>query len=302
MPRLSRGGTHRVSPAVARAGGKGINVARVLHELGHDVLALATAGGSTGEQFTADLDESGIPYQLIATGSATRLSAAIVEEEPAETAIFNEDGTPLTRVEGERLAAAAEAHARSAAAVAISGSLRAGFGPDELRHVVERVARWAPVVVDTSGPGILSAADGGAHVLKPNREELRAATGLDDPGEGARRLLARGARLVIVSSGPDGLLLVAASGDVISARLPFALRGNATGAGDALVAAIAAGLASGVDLLSSDDAAHTARLSLARRAAAWSGAAVLMPLAGELSPEHLTLEHDVVVTSRRGAA
>ena len=80
VDQLTPGTTHRVPPAVARAGGKGLNVAQVLHASGFPVIALTTAGGATGEQFRAELAEAGVPYELVATASATRLSAAIVDE------------------------------------------------------------------------------------------------------------------------------------------------------------------------------------------------------------------------------
>ncbi len=106
-----------------------------------------------------------------------------------------------------------------------------------------------PVVVDTSGAGLLAAARAGAHALKPNREELAEATGLADPLDGARALLDLGARLVVVSLGADGLLAIGRHGaPVVRADCPGSLHGNATGAGDAAVAAIAVSLAAGDDL------------------------------------------------------
>ena len=64
------------------------------------------------------------------------------------------------------------------------------------------------------------------------------------------------------------------------ARLPEPLAGNPTGAGDAAVAAVATLL----------DAGEQDAAALLRRATAWSAAAVLMPLAGEISPRHPELE------------
>lgn len=297
VTRLVPGATHRVAEGAARAGGKGLNVARVLHSQRHDVMALTTAGGAAGDQFRTELEESGVPHRLIGTASPTRRSAAIVDEATGETAILNEAGGPLTPAEATALTATAEALAGSAGAVAISGSLRPGFGPHELAALVERVALFAPVVVDTSGPGLLAAARAGAHVLKPNREELEAATGLADPRAGARALRDLGAGCVLLSLGEEGLALFPREGDPIAARLPHPLRGNATGAGDAAVAAVAAALAAGDDLWSAASTAHAARAALARRATAWSAAAVLMPLAGELSPRHEVLEADVLLTT-----
>ena len=298
VDRLTPGATHRVPRGASRAGGKGVNAARVLHASGHDVVALATAGGASGDEFRADLEASGLPHHLIATASATRRSVAIVDDADGETSILNERGETLSPAESADLADAAADLGRTAQAVAISGSLPPGFGPEELGALVARlVANGVPVVVDTSGPGILAAARAGAHALKPNREELADATGLPDPIDGARALIALGARLVVVSLGAEGLVVVGADGTPAGARLPRVLHGNATGAGDAAVAAIASALATGDDLWSPTDAAAHARTELARRATAWSASGMSTALAGELSPDHVALADEVVITT-----
>jgi 1-phosphofructokinase family hexose kinase len=294
---LEPGETHRMPTGVSRAGGKGLNAARVLHATGHRVIALATAGGASGDEFRAELEASGVAHELVPVGGATRRSVAIVDEGSGETTILNEFGAALTPRETARLAASAERLARTARVVAVCGSLPPGFEPEALGELVARlVAGGTRVIVDTSGPGILAAARAGADALKPNRDELETATGHRDPVSGARVLIALGARLVVVSLGADGLVVVARGGAPVHARLPQPLHGNATGAGDAAVAAIAAALADGDELDLDTDAAAARRADLARRATAWSASAVLMPVAGELSPEHAALEHDVLVS------
>lgn len=296
---LHPGETHRVEPGSSRAGGKGLNVARVLHGRGHDVIALATVGGPTGEEFREEIEASGIPHALIDVAAPTRRSIAIVDEGTGATSVFNERGASLEPQESGDLMRAAERLGHGAAAVAICGSLRPGFGPDELGALVGRLVDATAVIVDTSGPGMLAAAAAGAHVLKPNLEELVAATGITDPIASARALTARGARLVLVSLGADGLLVVPQEGMPLRARLPRPLRGNAVGAGDAMVAAVAAALADD-EVRFVDRDGDDARRDLARRAVAWSAAAVLMPLAGDISPRHVALEKDVLVTNESG--
>lgn len=298
---LTPGATHRMPAGSARAGGKGLNAARVLHAAGHDVLALATVGGASGDEFRGELEASGVPHHLLAIAGATRRSVAIVDHASGETTILNELGEPLSPHEATSLADTAERLGTTARVVAICGSLPPGFESAALGELVARlVAAGTRVVVDTSGPGILAAARAGAYALKPNRDELAAATGHADPLTGARALLDLGARLVVVSLGADGLIVAARRGAPVHARLPRPLHGNATGAGDAAVAAIAAALADGDELhdeLDGDtDAAAGRRDGLARRATAWSASAVLMPVAGELSPEHSALEHEVLVS------
>lgn len=296
---LRPGETHRVPTGVSRAGGKGLNVARVLAAEGHEVLALTTAGGAAGERLAADLDESGIPHRLVPVAGETRRSLALVDETSGDTTILNEHGAPLGDAEAAALLAEAARLGRRADVVVVSGSLPPGFGPDELaRLVAELVAAGTPVVVDTSGPGLLASARAGATVLKPNRDELAEVTGHADPVAGAGVLLEAGARLVLVSLGTEGLLVLSHADETgVRARLPRPLHGNATGAGDAAVAAIAAALAETPSLVDDPGAeGAAARAALARRATAWSASAVLMPLAGALSPEHARLETEVIVT------
>jgi fructose-1-phosphate kinase PfkB-like protein len=130
--------------------------------------------------------------------------------------------------------------------------------------VGELVGGGIPVVVDTSGAGLLAAARAGAHALKPNLEELEAATGHVDPLIGARSLIALGARLVVVSLGRGGLIVVDRRHVPLHAQRRRALHGNATGAGDAAVAAITAALATGTSLDDDTDDAARMRAEAAR--------------------------------------
>jgi 1-phosphofructokinase family hexose kinase len=292
VARLTPGATHRVPTGSARAGGKGLNVARVLHGEGHGVLALAAIGGRAGAEFEAELEASGIPHRLMHVEAPTRRSVAVVDEQRGETSVLNELGSPLAVAEVRDLVDTAARLAREAHAVTVSGSLPPGLGEDDFERLMgDLVATGVPVVVDTSGPALLAAARAGAHALKPNLEELEATTGHSDPVEGANALLALGAALVIVSLGAEGLIVAGPHESPVHARLPRVLHGNATGAGDAAVAAIALELAQ-----AGSDTASLSLAGLARRATAWSASAVLMPLAGELSAETGALADEVAVT------
>ncbi|VXB80049.1 Putative sugar kinase [Microbacterium sp. 8M] len=313
VDRIVPGGTHRADTGVARAGGKGLNVARVAHAQGAAVRALATAGGPTGAEFAAELAASGVPHELVAVQGATRRSIALVDAHLGDTTIVNERGVNPAPVEWEALKDAvrralaeggeprrraenSDAPSRAAAArsprvrkpvLVLSGSLPPG-APDDLLPGLIRLGRdaGATVIADTSGPALLAAADAGATVLKPNAAELAEATGIADPIEGACELLHRGASLILLSRGADGMLAVT-SEEIVRARLAEPLAGNPTGAGDAAVAACAVLLARGVK----DPTA------LLRRATAWSAAAVRMPVAGEIHASWSELESALIVDS-----
>ena len=291
---IRAGETHRADAGTVRAGGKGIDVARVAHAQGVAVRALGTVGGSTGEEFSAELRASGVPHRLVPVAGATRRSIALVDEQQGDTTVINERGVNPTDAEWAVLVGEIVDALPGASVLVISGSLPPG-APSTLLPILIGLGRDAdvPVIVDTSGPALLQAADAGASVLKPNAAELAEATGIDDPIEGARVLLERGASLVLLSRGADGMLAITASGSphILGARLPEALAGNPTGAGDAAVAACAVLLDAGV----------TDPEQILRRATAWSAAAVLMPFAGEIHDRWPDLERAVEISSAESA-
>lgn len=286
VDRLIEGGTHRADAGAARAGGKGLNVARVAHAEGADVLAITTTGGRVGQEFAAELGASGVPHALVPVVAETRRSIAVVDESLGDTTIINERGSNPTDPEWAALLAEVVERLPGTRVLVVSGSVPPG-APDSLLPMLIAVGRDAgvPVIVDTSGPALLRAADAGATVLKPNAAELVEATGITDPVAGARSLIARGTELVLLSLGAEGMLAVTASA-LVHARLDEPLTGNPTGAGDAGVAACAVLYAEGV----------RDPKQILRRATAWSAAAVLTPLAGDISPRWTELEQQLLLS------
>ncbi|MFD7987011.1 1-phosphofructokinase family hexose kinase [Kitasatospora indigofera] len=285
---LRPGQEHRPRAVGARAGGKGVNVARVLHTLGLPVLALAPVGGTHTHDWQSDLAAAGVPAETVPIAGQTRRTVAVVEDDGRTTGLW-EPGPRLTPDEWQRLTNRVRRLAAHSCVVVLSGSLPGGLPPsacaDLVRHCHEA---GAPVVLDTSGPALRAALAAGPDLVKPNTAELAeyrgAKTGGHGPRDGHRTdpdeaaahdaalLLDAGAAAVAASRGADGLTAVA-EGRAWHAAPPSVLRGNPTGAGDAAVAALAVTLATG--------AAWPERL---RHAVALSAAAVAAPLAGDVDP------------------
>ena len=272
-PRIAWGESTRIDTAVVRAGGKGVNVARVLAAAGYDVTALVPVSPADAARFAEDL--AGVDAELISVARPVRHSFAVVEGETSAATVMNERGGALDDAEWERLVARATALLARARCVVVSGSVPPETDLGRLGELLRRAAaERVPVIADLSGDALLTAARAGAGMLKPNRDELREATGELDPLAGARALQRAGAGAVVVSLGGDGMVLVQPDGAAVRARLAEPLPGNPTGAGDAAVAAFASCHVDGVE-----DAA-----SVLRRAVAWSAAAVLEPAAGSIHP------------------
>ncbi|MDQ1513298.1 MAG: hypothetical protein QOC59_1140, partial [Microbacteriaceae bacterium] len=157
IDRADIGDTNRVPPALVRAGGKGVNVARALRQAGFDAEAVTTAGGATGAEFRADLAESGIPAVLVEAPGATRRSTALVETATGRTTVLNERGVPLPQQQVDELLEAVSSRLVDARCVVVSGSLPPGVAPDLPARVVELArARDIPCVVDATGDALFA--------------------------------------------------------------------------------------------------------------------------------------------------
>lgn len=276
VPALTPHASHRVTEVTERPGGKGLNVARVLAALGHDVTVTGFAGGDTGRTLRDRLaPEPRITDALAPVAGATRRTLAVVDAATGDTTQLNEPGPAVTPAEWTAFLDAYDelVHREGLAAVALCGSLPPGVPVGAYARLV-RAARAArvPVLLDTSGEPLRRGVAARPDIVKPNADELAELTGSHEPAQATRDARRRGAHAVVASLGADGLLAVTADGGW-RARPPKRVRGNPTGAGDSAVAGLLSGLA---ERLPWPD-----RLA---RAAALSAATVVAPVAGEFDP------------------
>jgi tagatose 6-phosphate kinase len=272
-PRLAWGHVNRVEAVHARAGGKGINVARTLHQLGHEAVVTGLAGGHTGAAIRTELRHAGLTDRLLPMACESRRTVTAVSREDGAVTAFNEHGPAVSPDEWARFADAFASFLPGADAVVLSGSLPRGIPDAAYAELARACAHYdVPAFVDASGDALLAALEARPALVKPNREEVAAVLGeapADHDGglRAARTLCERGAEAVVVSLGEDGLCALTPEG-AWRATVPR-VAGNPVGAGDAVVAALAAGLVDGLP--------WPERL---RRAAATGAAAVASPAAG----------------------
>jgi 1-phosphofructokinase family hexose kinase len=244
MDEVEWGQSNRVREVGIRAGGKGINVARILHALGHDVLVIAFAGGANGEVVRGEMVAAGMAARLVTTGGETRRTVAIVEA--SRTTVLNEPGPHITTDEWTRFRHDFESALSGCDVVVLSGSLPPGV-PDDAYAVLIDAARGtgAAAVLDAGGAALVAGLAARPAIAKPNVRELEAATGqryerVEDVLAGAEWLRAAGAEAGVVTWGANGIVTSTAAGALL-AQPPERLAGNETGAGDAVAAALAIG-------------------------------------------------------------
>ncbi|MFI5676538.1 1-phosphofructokinase family hexose kinase [Streptomyces cellulosae] len=267
--------SHRVTEVTERPGGKGLNVARVLAALGHEVTVTGFTGGGTGRAVQDQL--TAVPRlvdALVPVAGPTRRTIAVVDEQTGDTTQLNEPGPTVTPAEWSAFQEAYEELVPSMSAVALCGSLPPGVPVGAYAGLI-RSARAAgvPVLLDTSGEPLRRGVAARPDIVKPNADELAELTGSHEPSRATQDARRRGAHAVVASLGPEGLLAVTPEGRwraTPSARV----HGNPTGAGDSAVAGLLSGL---VERLPWPD-----RLA---RAVALSAATVVAPVAGEFERE-----------------
>ena len=233
------GQSHRVQSVRRLPGGKGVNVARVLHAGNQEVELLAPLGGDAGDWIERELSGQGLKVRRIPILATTRSCVAVV----AETAtVFNEPAASLEEAEFEEVLLAAS---KPCETLVVSGSMPPNLRIDQLEKLFQTCRAAAKnLVVDSSGPALMIAAYSGADLLKPNLEEALAATNTDQIAVAAELLISSGAHQVLISEGEIGMSLFGET--KITAQLP-AVTGNPTGAGDAVTALAALGLTKGQD-------------------------------------------------------
>jgi 6-phosphofructokinase 2 len=238
-------------------GGGGLNVARAIHQLGGEALALHVAGGMNGQVLQMLLQKRQIPEHRIPIQGETRESFTVFEETTTKQYRFNVPGPTLTEAEWRSALDVIAALEPRPHYIVASGSLPPGAPLNFYVQLAERVAGWSPrLIVDTSGAPLQTLVDECApvYMIKPNLGELAALVGReleddDDILAAAREMMGRcRIEVLVVSLGAGGVLLIA-NDQMTFVRAPTVPIRSKIGAGDSTVAGITLGLVRGLPLL-----------------------------------------------------
>lgn len=243
----------RIERELTRLGGAG-NVVANLAALGAQASFVGVVGDdAAGEEATSRLQEAAPGARVLVTeGRPTTVKQRYIAGGQQLLRADREHAEPLPESSVESLVAAARVAMEGAAAVVLSDYAKGVLPPLAVERLIA-AAREAgtPVVVDPKGRDF--AAYRGASLVTPNRRELAEATGLptgsdDEIAVAARRLLEDvGIERILVTRGPQGMTLVESAGGV--RYLPAEVREvfDVSGAGDTVVATLAAALAGGLE-------------------------------------------------------
>lgn len=246
LDRLELGETNRMTYEEIQAGGKGINVSKLLHHLGEESLALGFIGGFTGRELERKLrEEERLQCDFIhLERGSTRINTKIKAEQETE---INGEGLDPTPEEIEKLMQKMEPIGEGDY-LFLSGSIPKSLGSGFYAKIMEELKdRGIHFIVDTTGHALRQSLDFQPLLIKPNRRELEGFFNVPiqtnaDIKRYAKELQTKGAQHVIVSLGGDGAYFLSKEGEELFLEAPKGRLVDSVGSGDSMLGGFVYGM------------------------------------------------------------
>ncbi len=240
-------GEHQTGREVSRvAGGKAVNVTRVLAALDVACLATGFVGESNRLIFDSHLAQPLITEDFVSLPGWTRENITLIDTVAGQETHIRDAGLAITSEAMFALSGKLRSMVTDSSTVVFSGSLPPGVSPAAHASLIDLcIQTGAKVAVDTSGAALAELADRPLWLVKPNAEELaqlvgRPLAGLDDQ-LAAIGQLTETMDQVLLSRGADGAYLADRTGIYHgSIEVDPASIVNTVGCGDALLGAFIA--------------------------------------------------------------
>ena len=246
--RLAIDGVNRTADVSRYASGKAVNAARVLTMLNEQAVAVGLAGGDAGRFLVADLDRIGVAHAFVEAGVETRTCVTLIDKSNGTATELVEESRPVPEAAYANVLERLRAHAAEADGVLLAGSLPPG-GPAGFYADAVAVAKNAGkfVLLDASGEPLRRALAAHPDVVKPNRAELAATTGVaidsdDAVREAIRALVAQGPAWAVVTAG-GGATIASDGREFWAVSTPAVAVVSPIGSGDSFAAGLLAGVA-----------------------------------------------------------
>lgn len=236
--------TNRTASEYMLAGGKGINVSILLHNLGIETTAFGFIAGFTGENIQKMLSDMGVTTDFIPIAQGlSRINLKIKNIDGTE---INGMGPDISEAEMERLMQKLDA-LKEGDVLVLAGSIPASVSKEIYRTILQRLEeKHILTIVDATSSLLMNVLEYKPFLIKPNHHELGEIFGVtltnkDEVIPYAQKLKELGAENVLVSMGGMGAVLAAGDGHIYEAEAPKGILKNSVGAGDSMVAGFLTG-------------------------------------------------------------
>lgn len=248
VPGFEEGKLNKTTKEYKFPGGKGINVSRVLAQLGVQSQNLGFIGGFTGKFIEEQLINHGLQNNFIHVSGDTRINIKLKGEEETE---INGLGPSIKQEDLDDLNVQISSLTPEDWLI-LSGSLPMGV-PKDIYVTLSKMAHEqnVPFVVDISDASLFDVLQYKPSLIKPNEHELADLYNVEfktfeDMLPYGEKLVQQGARNVIISMGANGAVLFNETGIYRAKGLTGTLV-NSVGSGDSVVAGFVSQLSQGSD-------------------------------------------------------
>lgn len=277
------GQVHRLLDDKTLAGGKGVNVARVLLQLQPQLesapapLLLGFLGGAVGRLCRELLAQEKLAGRWCEIAGSTRICEVVTEQAaPHQASVYNAAGPEIQAEELARLHALLAEEIRQASAVICTGSLAKNLAADEYGLWITLAKKHGVLsLLDTHGAALLQSAAAWPDIIKINRDELQQANKIAGHSL-TEQWLAQGVRCVIITNGQQPTLALTPEGNY-EVTPPVVDTISPVGSGDAYCAGLIA------SLLARPDAGWKEHLTLAAACGASNATSPTAGLAADIS-------------------
>lgn len=242
------GSVNRIVSTRVDAGGKGINVSKVIKELQHESLALGFLGGSSGNHIKNYLDDLNINNDFLFVKGETRTNLKIIDKVNNTHTDINENGPSLVEQDIINIKEKIMKYCKADCLVVLSGSVPSEVHSDIYSEIIKDIkSKGGKVILDADGELLIQGIKAGPYMVKPNIDELEKAFGIsinnqDEVIKVAKKILEYGVKYVVISQGSEGSIFI--SNDKVAKVNGIKVEVKSTvGAGDSMVAALAIALA-----------------------------------------------------------
>lgn len=250
VPKFVAGDTIRVKSSRFDPGGKGINVSRVISELGGESIAMGFAPGGLGRYLEQTLEGQGIDTDFVHTRGETRTNITILDESRHVHTILSDPGPTIDRDSIQSLRRRIKRRLRPGDWLVLAGSIPPPLTGEiyaELIH--EAVDLGAHTVLDADGIAMKTGTLAHPEMVKGNRRELERLVGrhLDDEPStlaAADEIQRTGVHTVVVTRGREGAVAMT-DARCLRGVAPRVRAVSAVGSGDALLAGVVLTLSRG---------------------------------------------------------
>ena len=246
-PDFQSGTINRVEEVIAGAGGKGLNVARIVKKVGGDALIIGYIGGLNGQFIEEELNREKLAHRFVKIKDNSRICYSILGGTKNPTQV-HEPAPNISEDEWERLKQLIRA-LNTTRIFTLNGSLPRGLSAEaykELTLFIRKVNPGCKVFLDASGPALKEGIAATPFMVKPNKDEMEELLGIsiksaDDQLRAVSTVMEMGVQLVILSLGEEGVIFGTQGKCYKIEPLPCPVT-NTVGCGDALVGGIASKL------------------------------------------------------------